>query len=151
MKNRQAILLYVVAAGFASSACASNGKAGDKDGISATTGDWAATLTPRNSSNVRGTAGVQSAVVAAGVKISISGATPGASHPWHVHTGTCANSGGIVGSANSYPVLTVDTDGKASATATIGTSLSEGTAYSVNVHRSAADMGTIIACGELKN
>ena len=145
MKTR--IILICLMAG----ACASNSRSSDKDGISATTGDWAATLSSRNASTVRGDLKLQSAVVGSAANITITGANPGALHPWHVHTGTCANSGAIVGSAGNYPVLTVGTDGRASANATIGAALSEGSAYSVNVHRSSSDMGTIIACGDLKN
>ena len=132
-------------------ACASSGsRPSDKDPISARTGDWAATLTSVNNSGVQGTARLQSAVVGSGVNISISGATPGAIHPWHVHSGSCANSGATVGPPDNYPLLTVGTSGGASATATIP-ALTEGNAYSVNVHRSPNDMGTVIACGDLKN
>ena len=145
---RKIVLLVCLLA----AACASNSRTNeDKDSISGTTGDWAATLTPRGGSAVRGDVKLQSAVVGSVVNISISGATAGALHPWHVHTGTCANSGGVVGAAGNYPVLTVGTDGRASANATVNAPLSEGSAYSVNVHRSASDMGTIIACGDLKN
>jgi hypothetical protein len=147
-KRILAASLIIVVAG----ACASNNKSSnDKDVLSATTGDWSATLSSRNGSAVRGELKLQSAVVGSAANISITGATAGALHPWHVHTGTCANSGGIVGSAGNYPVLTVGSDGRASANATIGAALSEGSAYSVNVHRSSSDMGTIIACGDLKN
>lgn len=132
-------------------ACASGGNSEDKGPISGKTGDWAASLTARNNSSVHGTAGVQSAVVGAAVHISISGATPGAVHPWHVHSGSCANSGGVIGSVGDYSVLTVGADGTASATVTIGAPLTEGNAYSVNVHRSVSELGTIIACGDLKN
>ncbi len=133
-------------------ACASNSQSSErKDSISGTTGDWAATLSERNGSAVRGTVRLQSAVIGSGGNIAITGATPGASHPWHVHVGRCGGSGSMVGSPGSYPVLTVGTDGTASANVTIGTALSEGTAYSVDVHRSSTDMGTIIACGDLRN
>jgi hypothetical protein len=132
-------------------ACASSSSSSDKGGLSATTGDWSAELSSRNNSGITGTAGVQSAVVGSGVRISIRGATSGAAHPWHIHAGPCSNSGGIMGSPASYPVLTVAADGTASANITISTPLTEGNAYSVNVHRSASDMGTIVACGDLKN
>ena len=134
-------------------ACASNSANNDddKDMISASTGDWSASISARNSSGVQGTSGVQSAVVGAGANISINGAKPGAVHPWHVHAGTCANTGAIIGSASNYPTLTVGSDGRASANATISAPLTEGNAYSVNVHLSPSQMSTVIACGDLKN
>ena len=146
MKHRM-LLLCIFAVG-----CASNSqREEDKDLLSATTGDWSATISPRSGSDVRGELKLQSVVVGSAANISITGAAAGAQHPWHVHTGTCSNSGPIVGSVSNYPLLTVGTDGRASANATISTALSEGTSYIVNVHRSTSDLGTIIGCGELKN
>lgn len=80
---------------------------------------------------------------------SISGAEAGATHPWHVHEGTCDTGGPIVGSANAYPAFEVGDDGAASADATIGYVLQEGGDYHVNVHGAPGDLGTIVACGNL--
>ena len=145
--KRHLVLVCLVAG-----ACASNSQSeADKDPISATAGDWSATISPRSNSTVRGEVKLQSAVVGSAAKITITGGTPGAVHPWHVHTGTCDKTGGIVGSVGNYPVLTIGADGSASANAAIGSSLAEGSAYAVNVHRSPTDMGTIVGCGDLKN
>ncbi|MEO5511200.1 MAG: hypothetical protein ABIV28_00020 [Longimicrobiales bacterium] len=145
--KKSVLLICCIAA-----ACASNSsKSSDKGGLSATTGDWSASLSSRNNSGITGTAGVQSAVIGSGMRISIRGATSGAAHPWHVHAGPCSASGGIMGSPSSYPALTIAADGTATANVTINAPLTEGNTYSVNVHRSASDMGTIVACGELKN
>jgi hypothetical protein len=130
---------------------ARGGKEEDKDVISNRVGDWEASLSAVNNSGVRGSAGVQSAGVGSGARISIEGATLGGQHPWHVHVGRCGSGGAVVGSANAYPVLQVGSDGRASATASIGVALRENESYHVNVHRSLTDLGTIISCGNLSN
>ena len=145
--RRLIAMVCIVAAGCASI----SEKDEDKDVLSASAGDWSATLSARNASGITGTARVQSAVVGLGANVAIRGATPGSSHPWHVHAGTCASTGGIMGSASSYPALVVSPDGNASANATVGVALVEGSAYSVNVHKSASEMSTVIACGDLEN
>lgn len=120
-------------------------------GVSATVGDWSATLRAQNSSGVNGSSSAQSALAATAARISIDGAASGAQHPWHIHRGTCGSGGSIVGAAGDYPVLTVGTAGTASATATVGAPLDENERYHVNVHQSAAQMNVIISCGELRN
>ena len=136
---------------LALAACASSGNdQDDKDPVTNTVGDWSANLSGTNNSSVRGTAKAQSVGVGFGANISISGAAAGAQHPWHVHTGTCATGGPVVGSAGAYPVLTANSSGEASANATISTALNESQRYHVNVHRSPADL-TVISCGNLDN
>jgi hypothetical protein len=130
-------------------ACASSPE-DDKDVVSNRVGDWETSLSATAGSNVRGTAKAQSVGVGTGVSISIEGAAASAQHPWHVHTGTCATGGGIVGSANAYPVLTAGMGGAASANASIGVALREDERYHVNVHRSPTDL-TVISCGDLSN
>lgn len=79
----------------------------------------------------------------------LSGDTPGAVRPWHVHVNTCAQGGGIVGQDGDYPRLTIGAGGDATASVTVPLSLSVGAAYHVNVHLSDGDLATIIACGDL--
>jgi hypothetical protein len=69
--------------------------------------------------------------------------------PWHVHFGTCATGGGIVGADGDYPRLTITGAGSATATATVPMSLDINAPYHINVHLSEAEMATIIACGDL--
>ena len=143
--------MLAIAAAIVLAGCSARGNGeDDKDAISNRVGDWEATLAQVNNSRVRGTAAVQSVAVGSGVTISIEGATPGAQHPWHVHVGRCGSNGAIVGSVN-YPVLQVGSDGRASANITINAALRENESYHVNVHRSAADLATIISCGNLSN
>lgn len=81
--------------------------------------------------------------------VMLSNATPNATLPWHVHAGGCDTSGGIVGPPDSYRPLTVGPDGKADITVTLPFSMPTAGNYSINVHKSAAEMNVIIACGAL--
>ena len=81
--------------------------------------------------------------------VDISNAVPGARHPWHVHRGQCGTDQGIFGPADAYKPLKVESDGKASATATLPVPPAKTGDYFVNVHASAANMKTIVACGNL--
>lgn len=127
-----------------------DGSTVDVDPVTDRIGDWSATLDSRNNSNVRGTATAKSAVAGAGISITISGAPAGGRHPWHVHRGTCANTGSILGGADEYPVLEPASNGTASASANIEVALSEDSQYSVNVHKSPTELGVIVACGDLR-
>ena len=81
--------------------------------------------------------------------VAITNAAPGGRHPWHVHVGQCGNDQGIYGEAGEYPVLQVKGDGRASATARLDVPLPTSGQYFINVHASEANLGTIIACGNL--
>lgn len=82
--------------------------------------------------------------------IDVEGDVPGARRPWHVHFGTCATGGDIVGDPASYPVLAIAQNGRADATANVdGVQLISGEPYHVNVHLSPDELETIIACGDL--
>lgn len=144
---------FAVAVVVALAACSSSGsnETGDVDPVSDRVGDWSSDIAPVGSFTVRGKAKAQSVGVGTGVTISIEGAPHHAQHPWHVHKGVCGDNGPIVGNAGDYPVLSVSMEGKASANATIGTSLNEQESYYVNVHNSPTDLGTIVGCGKLDN
>ena len=142
----------LIASSLIVAACASGGNdRDDVDPVADRVGDWSTNLSSQNNSGIRGSAKAQSVGVGTGVTISISGARSGAQHPWHVHRGTCGSGGAIVGAANAYPLLTVGTDGTASANASISGALNEQERYHVNVHRSPTDLGTIVSCGNLDN
>jgi hypothetical protein len=81
--------------------------------------------------------------------VDVANAVPGGDHPWHVHQGQCGSNGPIVGPATAYSSLEVNNDGKASATADLPVPMPRTGQYHVNVHASANNMGTIIACGNL--
>ncbi len=82
-------------------------------------------------------------------QVDIANAVPGGDHPWHVHQGQCGSDGPIVGPATSYRPLEVKGDGKATATADLPIAMPASGQYYINVHASANNMGTIIACGNL--
>ena len=139
---------------FAATACAGRTEGNRDDDFDLEATDWGAQLSERLNSNVSGSATTRTAVVGSGgtstANIEIRGATPGARHPWHVHTGTCASGGPIVGEANDYPVLEIGTDGTDDATAAIEAGMSDEGRYHVNVHRSPTDL-TVISCGDLRD
>lgn len=83
------------------------------------------------------------------VQITLTGDTPGAVRAWHIHKGSCGHDGGIVGDAAVFPTLTIGTDGKGTARATLGAPLPAGASYFINVHASPRDHRTIVACGAL--
>jgi hypothetical protein len=81
--------------------------------------------------------------------IAISNAAPSGVHPWHVYQGQCGDNGAVVGSATAYPPLNVNGDGTATAMATLPLELPTSGAYYVAVNASAANMQTVLACGNL--
>jgi Cu-Zn family superoxide dismutase len=81
--------------------------------------------------------------------IEVAGDEGGAVRPWHVHHGTCAQGGEVVGGGAHYPALNVASGGAAAASASVPTTLDPSAQYHVNIHRSPSEMGTVIACGEL--
>lgn len=83
------------------------------------------------------------------VSVSIDGDTPGATRPWHVHAGSCAKSGGVVGGARPYTPIAIDIQGHGSAKATVPVPLADTATYYVNVHDAASAMNIIVACGDL--
>jgi hypothetical protein len=81
--------------------------------------------------------------------VDISNAVPGGRHPWHIHRGQCGSDQGVFGPADAYKPLEVADNGKASETAVLPLALPKTGSYFVNVHASARNMGTIVACGNL--
>ena len=111
---------------------------------------WNAKLAGQgNYPSVTGTAQATSINAQMTATIALTGATAGATHPWHVHEGKCGSGGAIVGDPSAYTPLTVGSDGTAQGNATVSTTLHEAKEYHVNVHLSPTEMGTIIACGNL--
>jgi hypothetical protein len=112
-----------------------------------------ATLTPQKGGTVAGTATVEPGTGAGTTvaTVSITGAKPGAVHPWHVHVGKCGMTPGgkVWGDPSAYKPLTAGSDGTAKGTATISMAVPTSGDYYVNIHASPSDMGTIVSCGNL--
>src|SRR5215211_1780685 len=65
--------------------------------------------------------------------------------PAHIHSGTCAELGDVV-----YPLTDVDASGES--ITVVETSLADLSAtgpYAINIHLSADDIGTYVACGDI--
>jgi hypothetical protein len=150
-------ILTLVGAAAALSACASSqqaaGRADPTLARAASTApvQWTATLASLSGSTVTGTATTAPSDNAEQTRasVTISGAEPGAVHPWHIHSGRCGDNGPIVGPASAYPPLTASAEGAASVTANLPYATPMSGSYYVNVHRSPTEMGTIVACGNL--
>jgi hypothetical protein len=81
--------------------------------------------------------------------VQISNAVPGGVHPWHVHRGQCGRDQGILGPADAYNPLQVEGNGRAVSDAQLPIPLPKTGGFFVNVHASASNMKTIVACGNL--
>jgi len=125
----------------------------DADNSSANT-RWNATLSTPSAMtgavDIHGTASLRTHGSAKTVAtISISNAGPSGVHPWHVYQGQCGDDGAVVGTATAYPPLNVDRDGTATASANLPLELPTSGTYYVAVNASAANMQTVVACGNL--
>lgn len=83
------------------------------------------------------------------VEVSYARDAAGAVRPWHIHVGSCAKGGPVLGAATAYPALRVDAKGVAEGKATLRLALPDSGSYYVNIHESAASMSKIVACGDL--
>ena len=111
---------------------------------------WSATLASEAGGPVAGTAtAAPSGTAATAATVNLTGATPGAIHPWHIHAGRCGDNGPIVGPPSAYPPLAAGPDGAATVMATVPVATPVSGNFYVNVHRSATEMGAIVACGNL--
>jgi hypothetical protein len=113
---------------------------------------WKGTINAVGTSGVNGTASGTTGHDMTHVTVSISGALPNATLPWHIHDGKCTDpSAPVVGNASDYPPLVVGADGRATATAHLNIKLNEARNYIINTHASPTNMGTILACGDFND
>jgi hypothetical protein len=83
------------------------------------------------------------------VHVDVLNAVPGGVHPWHVHRGQCGSDQGILGPADAYRPLKVGDGGRASAEVVLPITSPKTGDFFVNVHASAKNMRTTVACGNL--
>ncbi len=77
------------------------------------------------------------------VDILVDGATGG--HPAHIHSGTCAQLGDVV-----YPLTDVDASGESVTVVDVSLADLQTTGpYAINIHLSADEIGTYVACGDI--
>ncbi len=101
-------------------------------------------LNQQNASGESGTATLTAAGNQTKVAVNLTGQPAGADQPSHIHEGTCTN----LNPAPKYPLTDIK-DGKSETT--VNASLSELTSetYAINVHKSASELTTYVACGDL--
>ena len=102
------------------------------------------TLAPQNNSGLSGTASLTD--LGGGrtrVELKLSG--PDGDYPAHVHMGTCAN----LDPAPQYPLANVR---GGTSTTEINASLSsiQQSPHAINLHKSAQDLATYVACGDIQ-
>ncbi len=114
--------------------------------------EWSAKITGKDGRKVTGSATAVPTADGAGtlVSVTLEGDTPGATRPWHVHSGSCAASGGVVGGGRAYSALTIDPKGHATGKATLAVTLPDTGKFYVNIHDAATAMSIIVACGDLQ-
>jgi hypothetical protein len=119
--------------------------------VAAAVADWTAKLAGKDGRKLTGSAVAKPTADGAGTEVTVTldGDTPGATRPWHIHAGSCAKSGGVVGAGRAYTPMTIDGKGHGTATAKLAVALADTTTYYVNIHDAAAAMGIIVACGDL--
>jgi hypothetical protein len=75
------------------------------------------------------------------VNLNVANASPGGLHPWEAHLGQCGTGmgDGVFGPSAAYKPLRVDSDGRATGTATVRLPTPESGRYFVVVHASVAN------------
>jgi hypothetical protein len=103
------------------------------------------TLNQTNDSNTSGTATLTPEGNQTKVVIEMQGAPTGAVQPVHFHKGTCAK-------LEPKPVYPLQDIKNGTSTTVVPVEMSKLTAtpHTINVHKSAAEMKTSVACGEVK-
>jgi hypothetical protein len=85
------------------------------------------------------------------INVALGNASPGGLHPWEAHEGQCSPGFdyGVFGASDAYDQIKVDSDGRASGTATIPMRIPRSGGYFVVVYASEANSRMIVACGNL--
>jgi hypothetical protein len=102
------------------------------------------TFAPQNDSGLSGTATLVEQGGKTTVTVALTGAATATEMPSHIHVGTCDN----LDPAPTYPLNNI-VDGKSVTTidAPIATLLAS--PFAINVHKSAQDIATYVACADL--
>ena len=114
--------------------------------------EYDAKIMGKDGSKITGTAVMKSTADDKGTEIDLKlmGVEASGTHPWHVHTGSCAKSGGVWGGGANYKPIVADAKGAGESKATIAMAVPDTGSYYVNIHESSTNMAKIVACGDLK-
>ena len=112
--------------------------------------DYTATITGKDGAAIHGSAMAKTDAKTTEVEVKLMGDAAGSVRPWHIHVGSCEKAGGVFGGGRSYTPITIDDKGDGTSKATVPVALPDTGTYYVNIHESAANMGKIVACGDLK-
>ncbi len=114
--------------------------------------EYVATLAGKDGRKAHGSATVAPTKDGTGTEVTVTLAddTPGATRPWHIHTGSCEKSGGVVGGGRAYAPIVISDKGQGTGKATLAVALADTATYYVNIHDAAQAMSIIVACGDLK-
>jgi CHRD domain len=110
---------------------------------------WTTKLAPQSGTNISGTATIEAAASSTHATVQLTGGDPGATYPWHVHSGKCGENGPVVGQASAYTPIKMSKSGTGKVDLTLPFTIPDNGSYYVNIHKSATDMGTIVSCGDL--
>jgi hypothetical protein len=143
MKLRLAVLIAgIAAAGLAFGQQSQDMKKGDKGGASAKSVN--VRLAEQNKSGESGTARLTPEGDRTRVEISLKGAPKGVAQPAHIHEGRCAK----LDPKPKYPLENV-VDGKSTSVVPVSIETLEGGQLAINVHKSAEELKTYVACGDI--
>jgi hypothetical protein len=110
---------------------------------SAATSTLTVTMNAQNASGETGTATLTQVGADVKVVIALKGA-PATPQPAHIHTGTCANLGGV-----AYPLSNVVNGASTSTVKDVTIDKLLGASYAINVHESAANLAHYVSCGNI--
>jgi hypothetical protein len=119
-----------------------NGAAGA--GVQTGLGPVTFNLSAQNSSGMSGKATVIEVDGRAQVKVELSGTPLGLPQPAHVHVGSCAGIGAV-----KYPLSNVVSGNSTTVLSVSMADLKAGLPLAINVHKSIAEPGVYVACGDL--
>ncbi|GEM_PF-1326444 len=132
-----------------------NGDDNDNDGDSSKDGEVKLNLSSQNNSGIAGTVKLENEDGKVEVKLNLIGVPTGvtgllgislgATHPAHIHLGSCANIGGV-----KYPLTsTINGESKTKISASFA-DLKAQLPLALNVHKSPEEIGVYVACTDIK-
>lgn len=112
---------------------------------------WSGKIAGNEGAKITGEVSMQPTADGAGTDVSVMlmGDAASVTRPWHVHMGSCAKGGGVLGGGKSYTPITTDGSGHGMSKSTLPIATPDTGSYYVNIHESAGNMGKIVACGDL--